>query len=414
MRGLNVRPRSTALPELTPRSWPPSLLDVFEAHLFGGARSPLGRREPDGGLGVLPFPEPLAQVVRGLADQLGLSLDLLDELVLARAESGVTAEVSTLAVLVRALGLPERVGALLLAGGRGAGLDALATAAARVGSGQRDLVLVGAAAGPWLRGAPTPSLERVDPKLEGDEAWIEDRLAADVSAWRAGLDAAALESWARASRSRIDTTIDPGSAPWLVPMLDGSGLEVLTRDEVIPEAPESPPAPHSEAAVERALSASPELSAGEALHQGLTMAAPMEGASALLVGSRHGGEQAGLTERARLAGFESRGSGPGYFADGQDAVVALLDRAGISVEDVDAWEVNETFAAIPVAFARGLGLSRERVNARGGCLGRGDAGAAGALASAARLVARLEERDGRFGVAAALERGRATVVLVQR
>ncbi|MFD5495801.1 thiolase family protein [Streptomyces sp. NPDC127091] len=131
-----------------------------------------------------------------------------------------------------------------------------------------------------------------------------------------------------------------------------------------------------------------------------------DGASAALVTSEAKAAELGLAPRARLTGFAVTGSDPLLMLTGViPATRRLLDRTGLSVDDIDVFEVNEAFAPVPLVWARELGVDLAKVNPRGGAIALGHPMGASGIRILATLIGHLEATGGRRGVITMCEGG---------
>ncbi|MEM9850761.1 MAG: acetyl-CoA C-acyltransferase [Pseudomonadota bacterium] len=141
-----------------------------------------------------------------------------------------------------------------------------------------------------------------------------------------------------------------------------------------------------------------------------------DGAAALVLASDAAVAERGLTVRAHMRGHASHAQAPGWFTTAPvGAAQKLMGQLGWGVGDVDLWEVNEAFAVVPMAFARELGVSEDRLNIRGGACALGHPiGASGARILVTLLNA-LEATGGRRGIAAiCIGGGEGTAVALER
>jgi acetyl-CoA C-acetyltransferase len=125
----------------------------------------------------------------------------------------------------------------------------------------------------------------------------------------------------------------------------------------------------------------PQVEAIQHVHTAGNSSGIVDGAAAVLLGSRQFGERSGLKPRARIRAFTSIGSDPTIMLSGPTLVTEkLLKRAGMTVEDIDLFEVNEAFAAVVMRFMRHFDLSPDKVNVNGGAIAMGHPlGASGAM-----------------------------------
>jgi acetyl-CoA C-acetyltransferase len=125
----------------------------------------------------------------------------------------------------------------------------------------------------------------------------------------------------------------------------------------------------------------------------------VDGAAGLLIGSKEIGEKLGLKPRAKIKAFAIVGSEPTIMLTGPvPAAQKVLKKAGLSINDIDLFEVNEAFAAVPLFFMEKLGVDHSKVNVNGGAIALGHPlGATGAIISAT-LIDELERSGKQFGL----------------
>jgi acetyl-CoA C-acetyltransferase len=138
----------------------------------------------------------------------------------------------------------------------------------------------------------------------------------------------------------------------------------------------------------------PQLESINHVHHGGNSSGIVDGAAAVLVGSKAFGEKAGLKPRARIKAFTSQGSDPTIMLSGPAPVThKLLRRCGMSIKDIDLFEINEAFAAVAMRYIRLLNLDPARVNPNGGAIAMGHPlGATGAIITGIALD-ELERSD---------------------
>jgi len=141
-----------------------------------------------------------------------------------------------------------------------------------------------------------------------------------------------------------------------------------------------------------------------------------DGASAALIMSAEKAAALGLTPRARLHAFAVTGSDPELMLTGPiPATQKILARTGLSIDDIDAYEVNEAFAPVPLAWARDVGADPERLNPRGGAIALGHPLGGSGTRLLSSLVGHLEATGGRYGLQTMCEGGgMANATIIER
>jgi acetyl-CoA C-acetyltransferase len=366
---------------------------MADAFIFDHVRTPRGRGKPDGSLhGITPI-QLAAQTLQAVRDRNELDTSLLDDVVLGcvspLGEQG--ANIARVAAIVA--GYAESVPGQQLNRFCASGLEAVNNAAAQVMSGQSQGVVAGG----------VESMSRVPIGADGG-AWVADPavaygtyftpqgIGADLIATldgytRADVDAFAVESQRRAAAAWAEGRFGKS----ILPVKDVLGRVVLDRDEHM--RPDT--TLESLASLKPAFTAMgeqagfdavaqmryPQVEAIEHVHTAANSSGIVDGAAGVLVGSKRFGTKAGLKPRARIRAFTSIGSEPTIMLTGPALVTQkLLKRAGMSVQDIDLFEVNEAFASVVMRFMRAMGVPHDKVNVNGGAIAMGHPlGATGAV-----------------------------------
>jgi acetyl-CoA C-acetyltransferase len=324
----------------------------------------------------------------------------------------------------------------------GGGITAVNLAAAQIMSGMEDLVIAGgtemmsltatmaadeAAAGfpPGLMGAHNPSLDVRHP--QSHQGVCGDAIATLEGITRADLDALALESQKRAARA-----IEEGRfAKSIIPVKDADGQVVLARDEyprpettadglakLKPAFEQLADMPYNEAGAtfrKQINRRYPDLKIEHVHHAG-NSSGVVDGAAAVLLASRNYAEKHGLKPRGRVVAMANVGDDPTLMLNAPvPAAKKVLEKAGLSVDDIDLWEINEAFAVVAEKFIRDLGLDRAKVNVNGGAIALGHPiGATGSILIGT-VLDELERTGGRYGlVTMCAAGGMAPAIIIER
>jgi acetyl-CoA C-acetyltransferase len=384
-----------------------------QAFVYDHLRTPRGRGKA---VGALHEVKPVDLMV-GLLDEIrarnpSLRVDRVDDVVLGVVspigEQG--GDIAKTAVL--AAGYPETVAGVQLNRFCASGLEAVNQAAARVRSGFEDLILAGGVesmsrvamgsdGGSWAMDPATALRTNFVPQGIGAD------LIATLGGWkREDVDAFAVESNQRAAKAWADGRF----ARSVVPVVDANGVIVLDHDEFI--KPESTvegmgKLRPSFAAIGKdggfdsvALEKYHWVEEIDHVHHAGNSSGIVDGAAIVAIGNEQVGADLGLTPRARIVGVAVSGSDPTIMLTGPaPAARKALAKAGLSVEDIDLFEINEAFAAVAMRFMRDLGISHDITNVNGGAIAMGHPlGATGAMILGT-LIDELERRDLRYGLA---------------
>jgi len=251
----------------------------------------------------------------------------------------------------------------------------------------------------------------MDPEPSYETGFVPQGIGADLIApregWsRADVDAYALESQTRAAKAWANGYF----ARSVVPVRDRNGLTILDRDEHI----------RAGATLEGLAGLQPSFAMiGEAggfdavalqryhwvekiehVHHAGNSSGIVDGAALVLVGTEAAGKAAGLTPRARIVATALSGADPTIMLTGPaPASRKALAKAGLTVDDIDLFEINEAFAAVALRYMRDMGISHEKTNVNGGAIAMGHPlGATGAMVLGT-LIDELERRELRYGLA---------------
>ncbi|CUH68506.1 Putative acyltransferase [Thalassovita autumnalis] len=265
----------------------------------------------------------------------------------------------------------------------GSGLEAVNMAAAKVGSGQQDLVVaggleamsrvpIGSSGGPMF----------FDPDFVIDNNSAPQGIGADLIATldgysREDVDAFAVESQRRAAHARDSGWFD-GS---VVPVRDENGITIQKRDDFIKPGTDMQklgalnPSFAQMGAYgfdDMALAKYPQVSEINHVHTPGNSSGIVDGAAAVMVGSERAGRDLGLTPRGRIVATTVIASDPVIMLAGPGpAAQKCLAKAGLTVADIDLWEINEAFASVAMRYMKDLGISHEITNVNGGAIAMG-------------------------------------------
>ncbi|GMQ89079.1 MAG: acetyl-CoA C-acetyltransferase [Gammaproteobacteria bacterium] len=379
---------------------------MTEAYIYDHVRSPRGRGKPDGSLHAITPINLASQVLGALRDRNELDTSLVDDVILGCVapvgEQG--ADIARIAVLNA--GYAENVPGKQLNRFCASGLEAVNTAAAQIMSGQSDVVI----------GGGVESMSRV-PMMSDGGAWATDPqvayktyftpqgVSADLIASKYGISRVDLDTYSAQSQKRAAKAWEQG---WfggsVVPIRDHIGRVVLDHDEHMrPDAtveslgklkPSFVMAGEQGGFNAVILQRYPEVEAVEHMHTAGNSSGIVDGSAAVLIGNAEAGKRMGLPPRARMRAFGSIGSEPSIMLTGPaPATEKVLKRAGMSVADIDLYELNEAFAAVVLHYMERLNIPDDKVNVNGGAIAMGHPlGATGAMILGT-VLDELERRD---------------------
>lgn len=365
---------------------------MSEAYIYDAVRTPRGKGKKDGALHEITALALASQQLQAIRDRNGLDTALVDDVILGCVTpvGELGADIARTAVLTA--GYAQTTAGVQINRFCASGLEAVNMAAAKVMSGEADFAIgggvevmsrvpMGSDGGAWP----------ADPTAAFKSYFVPQGISADLIATlygfsRGDLDAYAVESQRRAAQSwaegRFKTSV--------VPVKDQMGLTILAHDEHMrPDStleslgalnPSFAPmgAMGFDAVVQQRY---PNVEKINHVHHAGNSSGVVDGAAAVLIGSKVAGQKAGLKPRARLKGMAAIGSEPSIMLTGPSFVTEkVLKKLGMTVGDIDLYELNEAFAAVVLRYMQALDISSEKLNVCGGAIAMGHPlGATGAM-----------------------------------
>ena len=364
-----------------------------EAYIYDHVRTPRGRGKPDGALHEVTALRLAEVALRALKDRNGFDTRRVDDVILGCVDPVGEAggDIARAAALVADYG--THVPGVQINRFCASGLDAVNFAAAQVMAGQHDMTVgggvesmsrvgLGASGGAWP----------VDPAIAIKSWFMPQGVSADLIATkygftRADCDAYAVESQKRSAAAWAENRF----ANALVPVRDINGITLLATDEHMRPSTDMQSLGQLKASFVQmgqmggfdavAIDAHPDVEAVDHVHHAGNSSGIVDGAAAVLIGSREAGDAAGLRPRARIRAFANIGSDPALMLTGPvDVTRKVLARSGLGLGDIDLFEVNEAFAAVVLRFQQAFDLDPAKVNVCGGAIAMGHPlGATGAM-----------------------------------
>ena len=383
---------------------------MTEAYVFEALRTPRGKGKKDGSLHEVKPITLLTGLLTELQARQGFDTAAVDDVVM-----GIVSPVGEQGSVLPKVAAIKAGWAFTTAGVQinrfcASGLEAVNLAAQKVRSGWEDLVVaggvesmsrvpIGADGGAWAQ----------DPETNSATLFVPQGIGADLIATldgftREDVDAFALESQRRATAARAAGYFKQS----VVPVRDALGLVILEEDEFIkPQTTMEALAGLKPSFAQLgamgfdgvALQRYPQVERIHHVHHAGNASGIVDGAAAVLIGNEAAAKSQHLTPRARIVATAVSGADPTIMLTGPvPATKKALARAGMTIDQIDLFEVNEAFAAVPMRFMRELGVPHEKVNVNGGAIALGHPlGATGAMLLGT-LIDELHRRQLRFGL----------------
>ena len=366
---------------------------MADAFIYDHVRTPRGRGKPDGSLHEVSTLRLATTALAALKKRNGLDSVAVDDVVLGCVDPVGEAggDIARAAALVAGYGM--QVPGVQINRFCASGLDAVNFAAAQVMSGQHDCAVgggvesmsrvgIGASGGAWP----------VDPSIAIPSYFMPQGISADLIATKYGFSRDAVDAYAVESQKRAAAAWDAGRFDRaVVPVKDVNGLTLLAKDEHLRPGTDMQALgalkPSFAAMAEQggfeavAIQSHPEVDRIRHVHHAGNSSGIVDGAAAVLIGNSETGQRLGKTPRARIRAFANIGSDPALMLTGPvDVTRKVLHRAGMTIDDIDLFEVNEAFAAVVLRYLQAFNLSPAKVNPNGGAIALGHPlGATGAM-----------------------------------
>ncbi len=401
---------------------------MTDAYIYDAVRTPRGRGKPDGGLHEVTPIKLAVAALKAVRERNDLDTSLVDDVVLGCVEPVGEQGANIGRVAVLDAGYAETTAGVQINRYCASGLEATNMAAAQVMAGQSEMAI----------GGGVESMSRV-PMMSSGGAWpmeplvafgtyfVPQGISADLIATKYGYSRDDVDAYAVESQKRADVAIkDDRFKNSIVPVKDINGLTILDHDE----HPRASTTMQSLASLNPSFTMQgeqfgfdgvaqlryPEVEKINHVHHAGNSSGIVDGAAAILLGTKEAGEKAGIKPRARIRSFASIGSEPCIMLTGPTpASEKALAKAGMSKDDIDLYELNEAFASVVLRYMDKLGVPHDKLNVNGGAIAMGHPlGATGAMIVGI-LLDEMERRDLNTGLATlCVGAGMGTATIIER
>ncbi|NRQ13521.1 acetyl-CoA C-acetyltransferase [Ensifer sesbaniae] len=379
---------------------------MTKVFVYDHVRTPRGRGKKDGSLHEVPSVRLAAKMLEAVRDRNDLDTSTVDDIIMGCVDPVMDAGSVIPKAAAFEAGYSTRAPGMQISRFCASGLDAVNFGAAKIAQGADDIVIAGGvesmsrvglgmSGGSWF----------MDPSVNLPAYFMPQGVSADLIATKYGfsrddVDAYAVESQKRAAHSWEKGYFNKS----VVPVKDQNGLTILDRDEHMRPGTDmqalaalnpSFQMPGEMGGFEAvAIQAHPEIEKINYVHHAGNSSGIVDGAAAVLLGSKAGGESMGLKPRARIRAFANIGSDPALMLTGPvDVTEKLLKRADMKLSDIDLFELNEAFAAVVLRYMQAFDIPHDKINVNGGAIAMGHPlGATGAMILGT-VLDELERRD---------------------
>ncbi|EAR50905.1 acetyl-CoA acetyltransferase [Oceanicola granulosus HTCC2516] len=400
---------------------------MTDAYIFDAIRTPRGKGRPDGSLHEVTSVRLSAQVLDALAARNGLEGHAVEDVIWGNAtqvkeQGGCLARTAVLAS-----SLDQRIPGLSINRFCASGLEAVNLAANQVRGGAGGGYIAGGVE--CMSRVPMGSdgaAVAVDPSVAMEHYFVPQGISADIIATEYGISRDDADLYAVESQKRAARAWEEGRfARSVMEVRDVNGLSILERDETIRPGTDMQalgalkPAFKDQGEVmpgfdKVALMKYPHLERINHVHHAGNSSGIVDGAAGVLVGSREWGESRGLTPRARIRATAKIGTDPTIMLTGPVPVTEkILAEAGMTIGDIDLFEVNEAFSAVVLRFMQAFDVDHGKLNVNGGAIAMGHPlGASGAIILGTLLdeLERTGQQTGLATLCVASGMGAATIV----
>jgi acetyl-CoA C-acetyltransferase len=364
-----------------------------DAFIYDHVRTPRGRGKVDGSLHEVTALNLASQALGAIKNRNELDPTLVDDVVLGCVDpvGEAGADIARSAALVAGYG--DTVAGVQINRFCASGLDAVNFAAAQIMSGQQDMAIgggvesmsrvgIGASGGAWA----------VDPSIAVSQYFLPQGISADLIATKYGFSRDDVDAYAVESQKRAATSWKEGRfSRSVMTVRDVNGLTILDKDEHMRPDATMQSLGSLKPAFEQmgemggfdavAVQKHPEVEYVKHVHHAGNSSGIVDGAAAILLGNSKAGTKADLKPRARVRAFANIGSEPAIMLTGPiDVTKKVLKRAGMTLGDIDLFELNEAFASVVLRYMQAFELDPNKINVNGGAIAMGHPlGATGAM-----------------------------------
>ena len=400
---------------------------MTEAYIYDAARTPRGKGRPDGSLHEVTSVALSARLLDAVKERNGLEGHAVEDVIWGNATQVMEQGGCLARSAVLASQLDESIPGLSINRFCASGMEAVNLAANQIRGGSGEAYIAGGVEmmSRVAMGSDGAAIA-VDPALTFKTYFVPQGISADIIATQYGFSREDADALAVESQRRAAIAISEGRfAKSIVPVRDQNGLIILDHDEF--------PRPNTTMESLGALKPSfkdmgemmpgfdkvamlkyPHLSAINHIHHAGNSSGIVDGAAAVLIGNREFGEKHGLKPRARIRATAKIGTDPTIMLTGPVPVTEkILRESGLSIGDIDLFEVNEALASVVLRFMQAFEVDPSLVNVNGGAMALGHPlGATGAMIIGT-LLDELERQDKQIGLATlcvASGMGAATII----
>src|SRR6201989_1060508 len=364
-----------------------------DAFIYDHVRTPRGRGKADGSLHEVTALNLAAQSLEAIRTRNNIALQQVDGVVLVCVDPVGEAggDIARAAAIVAGYG--NEVPGVQINRFCASGLDSVNFAAAQVMAVQHDMTIgggvesmsrvgIGASGGAWP----------MDPAIAVPTYFLPQGISADLIATKYGFSRDDVDAYAVESQKRAKASWDAGNFKnSVVAVRDVNGITILDKDEHMRPTTTMQSLAQLQASFTQmgemygfdavAIQAHPDVETVTHVHHAGNSSGIVDGAAAVLIGNKEAGAKIGKKPRARIRAFANIGSEPAIMLTGPiDVTLKVLKKAGMSIKDIDLFELSEAFASVVLRYMQALDIPHDKINVAGGAIAMGHPlGATGAM-----------------------------------
>ena len=364
-----------------------------EAYIYDHVRTPRGRGKSDGSLHEVTALALATAPLAALKKRNNIAEDVVDDVILGVVDPVGEAGGDIARFAAVKAGLGTATPGIQISRFCASGLDAVNFAAAQIMSGQHELTIGGGAesmsrVGILSSGTAWP----MDPSMAVPTYFMPQGVAADLIATKYGFSRDDVDAYAVESQKRAAKAWDEGRfKDSVIPVKDINGLTILAKDEHMRPATTMQSLGQLQPSFVGmaqmggfdgvAIQSHPEVEKMNYVHHAGNSSGIVDGAAAVLLGSKEAGSKHGLKPRAKIRAFANIGSEPAMMLTGPvDVTEKLFERSGMTKSDIDLFELNEAFASVVLRYMQAFDIDPDTINVNGGAIAMGHPlGATGAM-----------------------------------
>ena len=379
---------------------------MADAFIYDHVRTPRGRGKKDGSLHEVPAVRLAAKTLEALRERNGIDTKRVDDVILGCVDPVGEAGSDIARAAVFEAGYDNQTPGMQINRFCASGLDAINFGASKIKAGSDEIVISGGVesmsrVGMGMSGGAWP----MDPSVAVPSYFLPQGISADLIASKWGFSRDDVDAYAVESQKRSEKSWNEGRFKnSVISVKDQNGITILDRDEHMRPSSDM----QSLASLDPsfvmmgemggfnavAIQAHPDVEMINHVHHAGNSSGIVDGAAAVLLGSKKGGKSLGLEPRAKIRAFANIGSDPALMLTGPiDVTEKLLARSRMKLEDIDLFELNEAFASVVLRYMQHFDISHDKMNVCGGAIAMGHPlGATGAMILGT-VLDELERRD---------------------